>query len=268
MAERQLDLFSQRGESVQPTVPAGTARRHATVSQMSDSELIGAIAEASLADCLPLTDEAARRKLTTAVPALATLCRRFGGFGADRRVPEQVAAIEALARIGGSDAADAVADIIGRAIIQGPGLAIAVRAAARLRAPLPVAIVQSLLRHPEAQIRADACRCVQPSTELVSMLVDLLRDIDPAVERSAACALGRMGRIEALPVLKELLDGHPPDEVIDAVSSIADEDCVVRLGQIARRLPSLAAAALEALEGSDHPRAGAIAAAVRGLVRR
>src|SRR5207302_6042715 len=99
--------------------------------------------------------------------------------------------------------------------------------------------------------------------ELIALLVDLLDDLDRSVARSAACALGRLGRSEARPALLDLLRNGPSEDVIEAVSAIADEDCVVLLGRITRSTPSLAAAALDALESIDHPRAGAIAAGIR-----
>jgi hypothetical protein len=58
---------------------------------------------------------------------------RFTGFGADRPVPEQIAAVQALAAIGGSGAAQAVARMLTRKVILGPGLKVAVGAAAQLK---------------------------------------------------------------------------------------------------------------------------------------
>ena len=43
-----------------------------------------------------------------AVVALEALCRRFRGFGLEHPVPEQTAALETLAEIGGTEAARAV----------------------------------------------------------------------------------------------------------------------------------------------------------------
>jgi hypothetical protein len=54
--------------------------------------------------------------------------------------------------------------------------------------------------------------------------------------------------------------------VIDAVSSVADEECIVQLGRIARTQPALSDAALNALEGIDQPRANAIATAIRNAL--
>jgi HEAT repeat protein len=63
-------------------------------------------------------------------------------------------------------------------------------------------------------------------------MIDLLDDLNQGVARSAACALGQIGRIEARPMLAKLLREEPSEEVIDAVSSIADEECMVQLGRI------------------------------------
>ena len=95
-------------------------------------------------------------------------------------------------------------------------------------------------------------------------MIDLLDDLNQAVARSAACALGQMGRIEARPMLASLLREEPSEEVIDAVSPVADEECIVLLGRIARSKPALSDAALDALESIDHHRASAMAIAIRG----
>jgi hypothetical protein len=95
------------------------------------------------------------------------------------------------------------------------------------------------------------------------LLVDLLDDLHRTVTAAAACALGRAGRIEARPILTRLLREEPSELVIDAVSPVADEDCIVQLGRIARSNPALAGFAIDALDAIDNPRAEAVAAAVR-----
>ncbi len=97
------------------------------------------------------------------------------------------------------------------------------------------------------------------------LLVDLLDDLHGPVAVAAGCALGRAGRIEALPMLARLLREQPTEEVIDAVSAIANEDCIVQLGRLARTNPALSAAAIDALDLIDDSRAQAVIAAVRGL---
>jgi HEAT repeat protein len=265
--EQQLDLFSDDGvwlgQSVQHSVDVTPP-----AAEMDDCALIAAIPWSNLAESSALATEAARRRLSAAVPALEALCRRFNGFGVNRMVPEQAAALEALAMIGGRDAAKTVIQLVTQGVVQGPALNVALSAAARLHATFPIEVLRPLLQHPDPRIRVYACRCACRLPELISPLVDRLYDLDPTVASSAACALGQMGRIEARPMLMSLLREKPSEEVIHSVASIADEDGMVLLGRIARSTPSLANVALDALEDMDHPRAGTIAATVRNLLRR
>jgi hypothetical protein len=264
MSERQLDFFSDVGVGAEQGLSRSMG--HALVpAELDDEKLIAAIPESSLADSHSLAAEAGRRRLAGAVPALATLCRRFAGFGTRRMVSEQAAAIEGLSTIGGRDAAHAVSEMIERAEVQGPTLQIAVSAAARLGSALSPDTLRRLLRHAEPGIRADACRCARPLPDLILILINLLDDLDRRVATSAASALGRMGRLEARPILKSLLQDAPSEDVVDAVLSIADEECVVLLGRIARSRSALADAALNSLENIDHARAAAIAAGIRRL---
>jgi HEAT repeat protein len=230
---------------------------------LDDQALIAAIPASNLADSIALANEAGGRRLIEAVPSLEALCRRFSGFGAHRMVPEQAAGLRALAMIGGSEAARAVSQLIVRGVVQGPALNLAVSTAARIGSTLPVDVLQSLLQHPDPDIRADGCSCACRRPELISVMIDLLDDLNGGVARAAACALGQMGRSEARPMLAKLLREEPSKEVIDAVSLIADEECMVQLGRIARTEPALSDAALNALEDIDQPRAIAIAIAIR-----
>jgi HEAT repeat protein len=261
MREEQLDLFSGRVEVEQSLSRAPCSNVPARA--LDDETLIAALPGSDLSDSCALAAEAGKRRLAAAVPVLAALCRRFAGFGVRRTIPEQAAAIEALVMIGSRDAAFAVADMIEQAIAQGPGLRIAVSAAAQLGSTLSADVLRQLLRHPEPPVRADACRCARPLPELILLLVDLLDDLDPGVAAAAACALGRMGRVEARSSLKGLLRESPSEEAIDAVCLIADEECAVLLGRIARSESILAVLALDALENIETPRAAAVAAAVR-----
>jgi HEAT repeat protein len=262
MSERQLDFFSDIGVGVEQGASPSMGPA-LVLSEIDDEGLIAAIPESSLAESCLLAAEAGRRRLAAAVPALAALCCRFAGFGTRRPICEQVAAIEALAMIGGRDAANAVSDLIERSVVQGPTLPIAVSAAARLGSTLSPDTLRRLLRHAEPGIRADACRCARPLPDLILILTDLLDDLDRTVATSAASALGRMGRTEARAFLKSLLRDDPSEEVIDAASSIADEECAVLLGRIARSGSTLADAALISLENIDHARAAGIAAAIK-----
>ena len=265
MCEQQLDLFSSAGIQAERRLPQSMELRP-TATALDDQALIAAIPESNLADSIALAAEAGRRRLAAAIPSLESLCRRFSGFGIDRMVPEQAAALQALAAIGGREAAQAVSQLIVRGVVQGPALNLAVSTAARIGSTLPANVLCSLLRHPDPNIRASACGCARRRPELISVMIDLLDDLNQGVARSAACALGQIGRIEARPMLAKLLREEPSEEVIDAVSSIADEECMVQLGRIARTEPALSDAALNALEDIDQPRANAIATAVRNVL--
>jgi hypothetical protein len=268
LPDRQLDLFAGAGERSKSAAAAAVERSRPLVPDLDDAALIAAIPVASLADCRALAAEAGRRRLVPAVPALEALCRRFRGFGLERQIPEQTAALAALAEIGGSAAAAAAARLIVGRIVQGPGLAAALAAAARLGVGLRDEVVVPLLRDAASAIRGGACGCARPSPAVTPLLVDLLVDVDRGVAREAALALGRMGRGEARPALKRLLREAPSPEVIDAAIAVADEECLVILGRLARTRPELADAALDALDGAESPRAATIAAAVRRSLAR
>jgi HEAT repeat protein len=106
----------------------------------------------------------------------------------------------------------------------------------------------SLLRREAPEIRAGSCRCAPSSPAAIALLTELLDDADRVVAREAACALGRMGRTEARPSLLRLLREAPSAAVIDSITAVADEECLVILGRIARTRPDLADAALAALD--------------------
>src|SRR5215472_8459360 len=263
MSARQLDLFAEAGHHSDRTAATRFDRPRLVASELDDDALIAAIPHASLGDCRSLAAEAGRRRLVGAIAALEALCRRFQGFGKEHAIPEQTAALGALALIGGSNAARAVRRIIIERIAQGPGLISALEAAAQLGVGLPSEIVVPLLRHEAPEIRAGGCRCAYPSPAAIALLAELLDDADRVVAREAAYALGRVGRSEARLLLLRLLREEPSIAVIDSISAVADEECLVILGRIARTRPDLADAALAALDNNGSPRAAKIAASSR-----
>ena len=259
MDAEQLDLFESvvAGAAPFPAVDAPAAET------LDDAALIAALPDAGLAGAPALAAEAGRRRLAAAVPALEVLCRRLTGFGRDRLIPEQVAALGALLAIGGQRSADAVARLIAGGAFLGPTLAVAVETAARLNATLPPASVLALLRHPEPQVRGAACRCARPGAGVAEILIDLAEDLNPDVAAAATCALGRMGRTEARSALRHLVGARPSAEAIDALAAVADEDDIVVLSRLGRARPDLAAAVLGSLDGIDGPRADNAAQALR-----
>ena len=97
----------------------------------------------------------------------------------------------------------------------------------------------------------------------MATLVELLGDLDREVSTAAACALGRMGRVEARDHLKRCLKERPSQRVIEAVAEVADEEAVIFLARIGRARTDLAASILSALDEIDHPRAAAAASGLR-----
>jgi HEAT repeat protein len=264
MRDRQLDLFAATGYSPERHDRPVFGRPELVPADLDDDALIEAIPWAGMMEASALAAEAARRRLRSALPALEQLCLRFAGFGLEHVVPEQVAALRALALIGGATASQTVARLIAKDVVQGPTRKIALRTAARLESILPAETVVAFLQHADPEVRADGCRCTGSSPALVPVLLSLTDDSESSVRIAALCALARMGRREARPTLARLLHDAPSPEVIDAIPEVADEDCVILLGRIARTRPALADAALDALEMIDHPRARQIVAAITG----
>ena len=128
---------------------------------------------------------------------------------------------------------------------------------------LPDNVLAPLFEQADAQTRAACCRCAGPSPIAAARLVELLDDPYRDVATEAACALGRMGRSAARPFLVRLLREAPSGPVIDAAILVADEECLVILGRIARTRADLAEAALAALDAVASPRALQIAAGAR-----
>ncbi len=268
MPLRQEDLFSAydfpvdgigaRGEK-DPAVVDWTA--------LGEERLIAGLAGASMADSLAIIAEIGRRTSLAAIPALERLCQGFTGFGLHRIIPEQAAVLDALLSIGGRRAAEAVARLISRGALQGPGLAKAVGAAAKLGSGLPRGTLLALLRHDDPEVRAAVCRCIDGRSPPAAApaLFELLDDLHAKVRDAVGCALGRMGRKEARDILIPLLRRNPSAEVIDAIIPVADEECIVLLGRVAREDASLRPPVLDALDAIDHPRAEKVAAALRDM---
>jgi hypothetical protein len=262
----QLDLFGDQAQTEPSSNPVSLAQL--APEGLSDAALIGALPNAVQAGARALALEAGRRRLDGAVAALTALCQSFVGFGADRMVPEQAAALDALVAIGGSDACRSVCEIIVEEIVQGPTLVVALSAASQLGVKFPAAVGLRLLGHFDPSVRAAACACVRAGPETVAALVGLLVDRDREVLIAAACALGRMGRGEARGPLKSHLSETPSPRVIEALAGVADEEAVVLLARLGRGRPDLAPHVLAALDEIDDFGAIRAASALRRLAQR
>lgn len=256
MSGAQLDLFE--GSSTAPAAAAAEPR--VDVAAMGDAELIDALPQAGLNKCLAIVHEIARRRLASGVPALAALCLSHAGFGRSRLIPEQKDAIEALGVIGGREASQALARLLGRGAFEGPGLKVALQEAVRLASPLPEPLVMNLLRADDPDVRAAAARCVRTWPKCAPLLIELLKDLHEDVRLAAACALGRIGIGAARPVLLNALREQPSQEVVEAIAGIADEEVLVLLGRAAETRQELVGLIGTVLESIDHPLAAKIGA--------
>jgi HEAT repeat protein len=255
----QLDLFAAGGTASAPLTQTETTRSVTDIVTLSDAAILAAIPDAGVPVVLSLMYEAGRRRLHEAIPILGRLCRIFAGFGIEHEVPEQAVALDALASIGGHDARVVISGLLDDRVVQGPTLKVAVRVAAALRCRLSAVTVLPLLRHAGPEVRAIACDLARPRADVNAVLIDLLTDLNANVRTSSACALGRFGRQEARAFLKNILRRAPTPNVIDAIASIADHECIVLLGRIARTRTHLTNVALDALALIDDPLASKIA---------
>jgi hypothetical protein len=258
----QLDLFGDRPDFDRPANPVSL--QPPLPQEYSDEGLIAAIPEATLADACVLAAEAGKRGLSAAIPALMSLCNRFVGYGIHIAVPEQAAALEALGVIGGAEASRAVAQMIVKRVVQGPTLVAAITVASQLGVIFPADIALAFLRDSNPSVRALACACVRAGYEVVAALIAMLDDREGEVSAAAACALGRMGRVEARIHLKRYLTEKPSGRVVEALAGVADDEAVVLLARVGRARPDLALSIISALEEIDNARA---ASAASGLKR-
>jgi len=171
-------------------------------------------------------------------------------------------ALRALGAIGGHEAARAVRRAITERQVQGPNLAAAMGAATALCLRLPREVILMALRAEDRDLREAACGCAGADPDVVAALLEVLDDLDGEVSRAAACALGRLGRMEALAPLIRELGRCPTAELIESVVPVADETAVVLLGRLARTRPEFRQAAVTALEDCTAPMAARV---LRGL---
>ena len=109
----QLDLFRHSAGATERACSGGATRPVIAYDTLDDDSLVAALANAGIRDCAALAAEAAHRRLAAAIPVLEVMCLRLTGFGADRIVPEQAAAIEGhfTATTNGREASTLIAEL-------------------------------------------------------------------------------------------------------------------------------------------------------------
>ena len=79
--------------------PKGPLRK--VITSLTDDALLEPVGSGPMRLRLAVIEEVGRRRSAGAIPALAQVCRLFMGYGAEEMIPEQIAAVEAIAAIGG-----------------------------------------------------------------------------------------------------------------------------------------------------------------------
>ena len=198
------------------------------------------------------------------LPALERLWRRFAGFGQDRPLPEQVAVVETLAKIGTAAAREMLAGIVTAPDLPSVLQPKALRAALAVSLRLPATFTGPLLVHGDPEIREFAIRLCAFGRPEFEGLEACLADTQPAVRRAAAMVLGGFGRYRAKANLLAELERQLDGDVVDALATIADDDIVVHLGRCAEAHPELAGRIAAELEEMQTPRSLKIASRIRG----
>lgn len=260
----QLELFAEWSAICPPALAVvrgpDVSVPDRPAAELDDAALLAALPNAPLARVLALMTETGTRRLAAAVPVLAARCRLLVGHAPGR---DLLAALDALAAIGGGEAAVAVTELVTADRLTGPALAAAVAAAIQLGVDFDRTVLLKLLGDDNAAVRAGACRCVRRSDPPVIAALEGLRlHHDRLVADAATCALGRLGRAGVRGRLMILAQEAPGADVVRALAAIPDHDALVLLSRLALR-PDLRAEVLEALDGCDDPQAAAAADRIR-----
>ncbi len=262
-APGQLDLFAERGTVAPRHVPEPEASSVATpVEMLTDDELLDRVANAGPSNVEALCSQLVSRSLQAGAPALEALWRRFAGFGIEKPLREQLAVLDTLARLGGTDARSALWRIVLSRALPASLLPSALQAAVDARLALPAGFVSALLDHGDAAVRGAAFALAARTDVAADRLRAGLFDRSAGHRLLAAIALGLRGDVSARQPLCDALARSPSPEIIEAITAVWDDDAIVHLGRCARRHPRLAGAVLDALREIGSPRAQTVA---RGL---
>ena len=258
--ERQQDLFAERGgvesRRVARTFASSAA---APVETLTDHELLELSLKAGPSNVEAVCSEIVSRSLEAAVPALEALLRRFTGFGVEKPLREQVAVVDTLARLGGTDARSALRRIVLSKALPASLAPAALQAAAQAGLALPAPFVGSFLAHEDGAVRGAAFALAAKTNVPAERLGEGLFDRSAANRRLAAIALGLRGDARARRPLYDELARSPSTEIVEAIAAVGDDDAIVHLGRCARRHPGLAGAVLDALRDMGSPRAEVVA---------
>lgn len=260
---RQLDRFAPSDPVDEPVVEPKAEEQpdaRAPVSDtddLTDPQLLTRLVQSSVADVGLLGDAIVDRRPKGWQAAALALWDRFLGFGVDQAMPEQIVVLRLAELIGDRGL---IMDIVAREQLL-PGVEPPLlTAAASAGVAMPTEIVMRGLSHQRSDVRRAAVQLAMVSyadpKDLHPCLTDPVRD----VRREAAIALCEAGDRTGRDVLISELRILPSQRLIEALSFVANEDVVIKLGQFARDEPKWCEVVLSVLETIDHPKARKVAA--------
>ncbi|MDP3961880.1 MAG: hypothetical protein Q8Q26_17765 [Pseudorhodobacter sp.] len=226
---------------------------------MSDLELLAGFVGATMADVSAIGEEILRRRTEGWSQAALGLWDRFLGFGTAKPMLEQVVVLNLVQH---TAAAAVLRDLLRRGQIAECLDPYLLLAAAACRIALPTTTVLRGLSHRHSDVRRAAVQVAIPSDVSIEHLHPYLADPAREVRRATATALAEAGETLARDSLLFEMRVQPDRAGLEALSFVADEDVVIRLGQIARQHPAWCRIIIEVLQTIDHPRAERVAASL------
>lgn len=264
----QLDLFSPAPSHAHPGDCVDHACAAAPVisspfrpEEMSDDALLAEFPKASVTTVSGLGAELTKRRPLGWQEATLKLWRRFLGFGGDRPTVEQEIVLSMAVISSDRHLVEAILSMGQLLPCFEPYL---VQAAAASGVKLPTPMVEAALCHEQADVRCAALCLAVASDVSIDDIYPYLTDPVREVRRAAAVALAEAGEEDARDVLLYEIRVRPTRTLLDALSFVANEDVVIRLGQLARQSPEWCAPVIAVLETIDHPKAGKV---IAGLMR-
>jgi len=257
--ERQLNLFD--GPVARPDASPVAPVPSIDPTWLSDAELLAGFASTTMAEVAALGEEILRRRPEGWTQAALALWDRFLGFGETKPMLEQVVVLDLVQRT-------AEAALLRGLLHRGPMAecldAHVLLAAATCRVALPADVVLRGLSHGRVGVRSAAVQLAIRSSVSTEQLHPYLADSAREVRRATATALAEAGETLARDPLLFEMRVQPDRAGLEALSFVADEDVVIRLGQIARQHPAWCRIVIEVLQTIDHPRAEGVATSLSG----
>jgi hypothetical protein len=262
----QLDLFAPVASRAHPVDCTDHAPASAPVTssplppeEMSDEALLAEFPKASVASASGLGAELIKRRPLGWQDAALKLWGRFLGFGGGRPTVEQELVLTMAITTADRHLVESILRMGQILTCFEPFL---VRAAAASGVALPKSMVEAGLSNAQADARCAALSLAVASDVSLDDVYPYLTDPVREVRRAAAVALAEAGEEDARDVLLYEIRVRPSWSLLDALSFVANEDVVIRLGQLALQSPEWCEPVIAVLETIDHPTASKVIASL------